>query len=119
MRIRSATCILDLKVSKIVIVCNDLFGTYAFELESDSRNCMVIMDKILVVDKITKEYPGRTAVSEVSFEVHKGSIHGFLGPNGAGKSTTMRMIAGLMPATSGTMTLFGDKISPQNMGLKN
>ena len=77
------------------------------------------MDKILVVDKITKEYPGRTAVSEVSFDVNKGSIHGFLGPNGAGKSTTMRMIAGLMPATSGSITLFGEKVDPEKTTLKN
>lgn len=77
------------------------------------------MDKILVVDGITKEYPGRTAVSNVSFEVLRGSIHGFLGPNGAGKSTTMRMIAGLMPATSGTMTLFGETIHPEKLSLKN
>lgn len=77
------------------------------------------MDKILVVDGITKEYPGRTAVSNVSFEVLRGSIHGFLGPNGAGKSTTMRMIAGLMPATSGTMTLFGEAIHPEKLSLKN
>lgn len=77
------------------------------------------MDKILVVDSVTKEYPGRTAVSGVSFGVNKGSIHGFLGPNGAGKSTTMRMIAGLMPATSGKMTLFGEKIDPENLSLKN
>jgi ABC-2 type transport system ATP-binding protein len=80
---------------------------------------MVNMDKILVVDRITKEYPGRTAVSEVSFDVNKGSIHGFLGPNGAGKSTTMRMIAGLMPATSGAITLFGEKVDPEKTTLKN
>lgn len=77
------------------------------------------MEKILVVDKVTKEYPGRTAVSEVSFEVERGSIHGFLGPNGAGKSTTMRMIAGLLPATSGQMTLFGEEIHPEKLSLKN
>jgi ABC-2 type transport system ATP-binding protein len=55
----------------------------------------------------------------VSFDVLKGSIHGFLGPNGAGKSTTMRMIAGLLPASSGTMTLFGEKVHPDNLNLKN
>jgi ABC-2 type transport system ATP-binding protein len=77
------------------------------------------MDKILVVDNITKEYPGRTAVSGVSFDVMKGSIHGFLGPNGAGKSTTMRMIAGLMPASSGNITLFGEKVEPQKLNFKN
>ena len=35
------------------------------------------MDKILVVDRVCKEYPGRVAVSEASFAVAKGSIHGF------------------------------------------
>lgn len=77
------------------------------------------MDKILLVDQITKEYPGRIAVSDVSFEVHQGSIHGFLGANGAGKSTTMRMIAGLLPASSGTITLLGEKVDPHTLNLKN
>ncbi len=80
---------------------------------------MVNMDKILVVDGITKEYPGRIAVSNVSFEVQKGSIHGFLGPNGAGKSTTMKMIAGLLPATAGSITLFGEKVEPEKLKMKN
>lgn len=77
------------------------------------------MSNILVVDKVTKEYPGRIAVSEISFHVGQGSIHGFLGPNGAGKSTTMRMIAGLLTSTSGSITLFGEKVSSDNHSLKN
>lgn len=77
------------------------------------------MDKILVVDNVTKEYPGRVAVSKVNFEVKKGSIHGFLGPNGAGKSTTLRMIAGLMPVTAGKISLFGEEVLPAKMSLKN
>lgn len=80
---------------------------------------MVNMDKILVVEKVTKEYPGRTAVSEVTFSVKKGSIHGFLGPNGAGKSTTMKMIAGLLPMSSGEITLMGEKVDPTSLNLKN
>lgn len=80
---------------------------------------MVNMDKILVVDNVTKEYPGRTAVSDVSFAVRKGSIHGFLGPNGAGKSTTMRMIAGLLPVSSGSIQLMGHEVVPSSLALKN
>jgi ABC-2 type transport system ATP-binding protein len=80
---------------------------------------MVNKDKILVVDGVCKEYPGRSAVRDISFEVTKGSIHGFLGPNGAGKSTTMKMIAGLIPSTSGTITLHGEKVDPLNLELKN
>jgi ABC-2 type transport system ATP-binding protein len=77
------------------------------------------MDKILLVDGVTKEYPGRVAVSGVNFSVEEGSIHGFLGPNGAGKSTTMKMIAGLLPVSEGSITLFGQKVSPDNQELKN
>jgi ABC-2 type transport system ATP-binding protein len=80
---------------------------------------MVNKDKILVVDRVTKEYPGRSAVSGISFEVRRGSIHGFLGPNGAGKSTTMKMIAGLIPTSSGSITLDGHVVSPHNLLLKN
>ena len=58
-------------------------------------------------------------MNDVSFEVGRGSIHGFLGPNGAGKSTTMRMIAGLLPATAGTITLFGETMTPDHRELKN
>jgi ABC-2 type transport system ATP-binding protein len=77
------------------------------------------MNKILEVDHLSREFPGRKVVDEVSFAVHQGSIHGFLGPNGAGKSTTMRMIAGLLPATSGSVTLFGEKMSTDNQKLKS
>lgn len=77
------------------------------------------MNKMLVVDGVTKEYPGRLAVSNLSFSVEKGSIHGFLGPNGAGKSTTMKLIAGLMPVSSGKITLFDEVVDPENLNLKN
>lgn len=59
------------------------------------------------VSHLTKQYPGRTAVNDVSFEVARGEIVGFLGPNGAGKSTTMRMLAGYLPATGGTLRVAG------------
>jgi ABC-2 type transport system ATP-binding protein len=77
------------------------------------------MDKVLIVDSVTKEYPGRTAVEDVSFTVARGSIHGFLGPNGAGKSTTLKMIAGLMPPTRGRIELFGELVRPERMASKN
>lgn len=76
------------------------------------------MNKILEVDQLSREFPGRRVVDNVSFEVRQGSIHGFLGPNGAGKSTTMRMIAGLLPATSGSITLFGEKMRTNHQELK-
>jgi ABC-2 type transport system ATP-binding protein len=59
------------------------------------------MEKALVVDKISKDYFGKQVLSEISFTVSKGAIHGLLGPNGAGKSTTMKIIAGLLRPQSG------------------
>lgn len=77
------------------------------------------MDNILVVEGLTREFPGRVAVEDVSLSVRRGSIHGFLGPNGAGKSTTMRMIAGLLGTSAGKITLFGEEMNPENRALKN
>src|SRR4051812_6878759 len=50
------------------------------------------------------------AVKGVSFEVASGEIFGFLGPNGAGKTTTIKMLTGLISATGGEATLFGDPV---------
>lgn len=62
---------------------------------------------MIEVANLTKRYPGRTAVSDLSFQVSRGEVVGFLGPNGAGKSTTMRILAGYTPATSGTARIAG------------
>lgn len=59
------------------------------------------------VAHLTKHYPGRVAVDDVSFEVGPGEIVGFLGPNGAGKSTTMRILSGYLPATGGSARVAG------------
>jgi ABC-2 type transport system ATP-binding protein len=62
---------------------------------------------MIEVSGLTKEYGGRTVVDDVSFTLEPGTVTGFLGPNGAGKTTTMRMVAGLVPATSGAATVGG------------
>jgi ABC-2 type transport system ATP-binding protein len=56
---------------------------------------------------LTKTYGSVRAIEEVSFTVARGEVVGFLGLNGAGKSTTMRILAGLMPATSGRAYVSG------------
>lgn len=55
----------------------------------------------IILENVSKEYPGVQALKGISFRVKKGSVHAFLGPNGAGKSTTMKIITGLIPASSG------------------
>lgn len=64
-------------------------------------------DIAIDIKKLTKTYPGRIALNEISFSVKKGSVHGFLGPNGAGKSTTMKILSGLIPESSGEFSVHG------------
>ena len=62
---------------------------------------------MLEVQSLVKLYGGRAAVTGLSFSLQAGEILGLVGPNGAGKTTTMRSIAGIIPATSGDVTVAG------------
>jgi ABC-2 type transport system ATP-binding protein len=62
---------------------------------------------MITVSGLTKRYGARTVVDDVSFTLEPGTVTGFLGPNGAGKTTTMRMIAGLVPASAGSVLVDG------------
>jgi len=62
---------------------------------------------------LTKRYGRVKAIDGVSFRVEPGQIVGFLGPNGAGKSTTMRILCGLLPATSGVAKICGLSVASQ------
>src|SRR6478609_2258634 len=64
-------------------------------------------DIAIDIKKLSKSYPGRMALNEISFSVKKGSVHGFLGPNGAGKSTTMKILSGLIPESNGEFVVHG------------
>ncbi len=61
----------------------------------------------IIVDRLIKSYNGTLAVHNLSFVVQPGRVTGFLGPNGAGKTTTMRILLGLVTATTGTATFGG------------
>ncbi|HEX6574747.1 MAG TPA: ABC transporter ATP-binding protein [Gemmatimonadaceae bacterium] len=54
---------------------------------------------------LTKRYGSFTAVDAIDLQVPKGELFGFLGPNGAGKTTTLRMIAGILRPSSGTVRI--------------
>ena len=59
------------------------------------------------VTGLSKRFGSVTAVDDLSFAVQPGRVTGFLGPNGAGKTTTLRVLLGLVRASSGTATFGG------------
>lgn len=54
-----------------------------------------------------REYITKLAVNKISFSINRGDIVGYIGPNGAGKSTTIKMLAGILVPTSGSVTVDG------------
>jgi ABC-type multidrug transport system ATPase subunit len=62
---------------------------------------------MIVTNSLTKRYGSVLAVDRVSLDVREGDRYGFLGPNGSGKSTVIRMLLGLVYATSGEIEVLG------------
>jgi ABC-2 type transport system ATP-binding protein len=62
---------------------------------------------MIVFDQVTKKYGRELALNQVSFQLEPGKIIGLLGPNGSGKSTALKLIAGLVSPTSGTVKVNG------------
>lgn len=65
------------------------------------------MTDVIDVRDLRKNFGRVDALNGLELQVNQGEVHGFLGPNGAGKSTTIRVLLGLLRATSGTVRLFG------------
>ncbi len=61
-----------------------------------------------MIKKLFKpEYETKEAVKGISFQIQEGKFIGFLGPNGAGKTITLKMLSGIMNATSGKVDING------------
>lgn len=73
---------------------------------------------VITARGLTRRFGDFTAVDHVDFEIKKGEIFGFLGSNGCGKSTTMKMLTGLLPASSGEATLFGKPVDARNREMR-
>ncbi len=63
-----------------------------------------------VVRNVTKEFAGKTALSDFSLTISHGEFVTFLGPSGCGKSTALNCVAGLLPITRGEISIDGDPI---------
>ncbi|MEP1331021.1 ribosome-associated ATPase/putative transporter RbbA [Pseudophaeobacter sp.] len=64
---------------------------------------------------LTRKFGDFVAVDSVDFKIAPGEIFGFLGSNGCGKTTTMKMLTGLLPASSGEALLFGEPLDARDM----
>ena len=71
--------------------------------------------KTIEVEHLSKIYGSTVAIKDIDFSVDAGEIIGFLGPNGAGKTTTMRILAGYLPATTGTAKIAGYDVHLHSM----
>src|SRR5688572_11844852 len=68
----------------------------------------------LEFDRITKRFPGVTALSDVTFGIERGACHALIGENGAGKSTLGKILTGVYTADAGAMRIDGKAIAPAN-----
>jgi ABC-2 type transport system ATP-binding protein len=73
---------------------------------------------MIEVGGITRKYDAFTAVSALSFRVEAGEVLGLVGPNGAGKTTTLRCIVGIIPPTSGDVSIDGLSIRKNPIAAK-
>ncbi|MBD1896789.1 ABC transporter ATP-binding protein [Coleofasciculus sp. FACHB-129] len=73
---------------------------------------------MIEVENLSKIYGATPAIQDVTFNVEPGEILGFLGPNGAGKTTTMRILAGYLPASSGTARIAGYDVHEDLMAVR-
>jgi ABC-2 type transport system ATP-binding protein len=69
-------------------------------------------ETVIEVRDLMRKFGDFVAVANTTFSVRRGEVFGLLGPNGAGKTTTFRMLCGLLPATSGSLSVAGRRPAP-------
>ena len=67
----------------------------------------------------TKVFPGTTALQDVDLKIYSGRINALVGENGAGKSTLMKIIAGIERPTSGSILLYGEDGTPEEISFSS
>lgn len=72
----------------------------------------------VVVDRLVKRYGSRRAVRGVSFAIQEGEVIGLLGPNGSGKSTILRVLAGYLPPSAGTVRIAGIDVATDSLAAR-
>lgn len=77
------------------------------------------LEPILVTNDLKKSFGSFRAIKGINLEVYPGEAFGLLGPNGAGKTTIIGMMLGLLQPTSGSLTLFGERLNGASPHLSN
>lgn len=80
------------------------------------------MTDVIVIDKLTKSFKGKTILEDVNMRLQEGRIYGIVGDNGSGKTVLLKLICGFMKPDSGTVTVNGKVIGkdadfPENTGI--
>ena len=73
---------------------------------------------MITAQGLTRRFGAHVAIDGLTFRLERGEVVGFLGPNGAGKSTTMRILAGYLPATSGSAHVAGFDVLRQSLEVR-
>jgi ABC-2 type transport system ATP-binding protein len=73
---------------------------------------------VIHVAGLTKSYKDLIAVRDLSFDVAPGEVLGLVGPNGAGKTTTLRCLAGILPPSSGSISITGHDLQQEPVAAK-
>lgn len=73
---------------------------------------------MIEVEALTKRYGNFTAVRDLSLTVRPGEVLGLVGPNGAGKTSTLRCLAGIIPASAGTVRIAGHDLATDPIAAK-
>ncbi len=73
---------------------------------------------MIQLENIFKRYNDTTVVENLNLQIEAGEIVGIIGHNGAGKSTTLKMIAGLVEPTSGSVRVMGRDIQKDSVKIK-
>ena len=69
------------------------------------------MTDVIVIDKLTKSFKGKTVLEDVNMQLQEGGIYGIVGDNGSGKTVLLKLICGFMKPDSGTVTVNGSPAS--------
>ncbi len=106
--------VLKVPITKRTIQRSWLIDELMGELEkrlSDGSPKDALHQPAIELDKVTKRFGKTVAVKNLDLQVHPGEILGLVGPNGAGKTTTLRMLTGIIRASSGVIRVNGHDIN--------